>query len=348
MIFLFYVYLIFVFGFAFCNFNNIKMNITNPDEEFTLIDCKWQVLESLALPAEKLSLKSDIRFIQCRIPKDYSLFKLMKELGINVKKLTFDSFSCIVKNNVVGLQNLTYLSISQSTGWYWDPDLLTNLTNLEVLYMRNVSYHLPNNYFRFSNKLKSLEIHGQINNLRKGDLDGLTNLVYLKLESINIKSIDRDFNFDNLIYLKTLSISHKILNNLPLESFRNITNLENITIFCGNYNSDISNDYKFIILPNKLFTNLTSVKTLSLKSIESMELKEDVFADNFKMLEKLSISGCKRNTLPENIFNYTRNIKVLQITHNDLQYLPEKIIENMNKLEVLDLSCNKFNKMLRM
>ena len=178
--------------------------------------------------------------------------------------------------------------------------------------------------------------------LAKYNLVGLDGLNYLTISlsrSTYIWDIEDDFTFDGLISLKLLNLSHDALNGLPSGSFKKLSNLENIHVHCK------YQDGEPVILTNKLFKNLTSMKALAIESIGTKELTEDVFAKNFGMIQNLTISGYERDTLPVNIFNGTRNIKVLQITDNFLEYLPNNIFQNLRKLEVLDLSNNKLRKL---
>ena len=159
--------------------------------------------------------------------------------------------------------------------------------------------------------------------------------------------------FDNLISLKSLDINQNVLNDLPLKSFRNLTNFKTISVSLNDYvrfyeNSNSlpeSNNGKLFNLPNKLFANLKSLKTINLKFNNSMELTNNTFGHNFGKIQNLSISGYQLETLPSGIFDKTQNIKVLQISHNHLTSLPPNIFENLLKLEVLDLSFNKFQEL---
>ena len=83
---------------------------------------------------------------------------------------------------------------------------------------------------------------------------------------------------------------------------------------------------------------------MSLKSIGSKDLTEDVFASNFEKLKYLSISGYEGYTLSVNIFKNTQNLEVLRIRHNNLKALPYQIFKYLEKLKFLDLSYNKLDK----
>ena len=193
---------------------------------------------------------------------------------------------------------------------------------------------IPNNFFRNSSKLKTLEILNSFITLRKENFDGLLNLSLLKLD-INIDRENvKDDIFDSLRSLQSLEISHKTLNNLSPRSFRNLMYLENIILF-----GDTS-DTEFINLKSELLTNLTSMKSLNLKLDGLKDLSKDDFSENFGMLEKLSISGYQLKTFPLGIFNNLRNIRTLEITHTNLTSLPNYTFEKLKKLKNLDLSYN--------
>ena len=115
--------------------------------------------------------------------------------------------------------------------------------------------------------------------------------------------------------------------------------MKNIVVF---YDKEQINDLELLInSPNKLFTNLKSMTSLNLELFGLKELTKNIFANNFEMIQCLSINRYQEDTLPENIFMNTPNITELHITHNNLKSLPSHIFENLKFLQILDLSCNK-------
>ena len=344
MILLIYVYLLIAIDAVFCKEHiiyeseNKDVKVINTNEDYTIIRCEhlYNGLMNFTLPTRKLVVKNDIRFQTCYIPDNFQISKFMEDLGVEVNKLTFHLVSALKKHNLVGLENLQYLTISQRFD-EWDKDLLQNLTNLELLRIEECKFvALPINFFRYTRKLKTLEIlDSKVEKLGKELFHGLSNLSHLKLKIYLALSIDDGFTFEDLTSLKLLNISLYTLNILPPASFRNFINLENLIVHC--------NDYRYtdkeIILPNKLFVN---IKSLSLESVGSKELPKHIFEHNFGMIHKLSISGYEGDTLSDQIFKNTPNITELRITQNNIKSLPYYIFENLNKLEVLDLSCNKF------
>ena len=262
-----------------------------------------------------------------------------------MKKLTFEPEAYLEQYNLGGLENLTHLIMSQSLFEYEDSDLLKSLSNLEFLRMQ-YTYYIPKNFFKYSSKLKTLDIDGYLSYVKKEDFDGLRNLTDLKLKLTSDRlgpiSFEGGFTFDRLMSLKSLTISHDTLNILPADSLSNLKNLKKIIVFCDDYKSNFTKSFN---LPKKLFASLISMKELSLEFFGSKELTEDIFADNFGMLEKLSISGYKESTLPENIFKNIPNITELRIVHNNLKSLPCYIFKNLKKLKILDLSYNKLTEL---
>ena len=354
MIFLFYVYL-FAVDLVFCRdhqiyeYNNVK--VINTAENDTTIRCghPFNGLDNFTLPVRKLPVKNDIKFLGCIMPHNFNISKFMDDLEIPVNKLTFQQSYAITKHNIIGLKSLRHLCILSGTDNLLS-DLLENVPDLEQLSMDFID-DIPDNFFKYSTKLKKLEIlNSNLQTLKKEKFDGLINLSLLKL-NFNFDAIDVEDNiFDSLTSLKLLEISYKTLINLPGGSLRNLTKLESVNIFFDNadlnavsyYNHyQLTNSSNNLKLPNKLFANFKSMKALSLKLIGSIELREDIFNYNFETLHNLSISGYEGVTLPEKIFDSTRNVKVLQITNNSLESLPSNIFKNLHKLEVLDLSCNK-------
>ena len=298
-------------------------------------------------PIERQSLvtTNGILFNDCSFPKTFRISKFLKDLRLTVNHLIIQKFDLSSKENLLGLNNLSNFSIISTNHVNFDrlfqksyEDILQYLPNLEVLHIENmIADEIPLNFFSYSSKL------------RKEQFIGLKNLLHLKLILYGKMHIE-DGIFDNLTSLKTLDIYYNVLNQLPQGSFRNLTNLKTICVFVTDnvrfYRDEPeSNDGKLFELSNKLFTNLKSLKIISLRFENSMELTNNTFADNFGQLQNLSITGYKLDTLPSGIFDETRNLKVLQITHSNLTTLPPNIFKNLRNLEFLDLSYNKLKRL---
>ena len=344
------VYLLFTIDSVFCHYHFVyednDVKIRNTVEGNTIIQCENnRDLLNFTLPPKKIFVNNDIT-IACDLPENFQMSKFLKDLGANVSRLTINNK--FKKHHFVGLEDLSYLSI---TNYYNDlePDLLRNFSNLKEFRIVSLysSLEIPKYFFNYSSNLRLLEItDGIVVRLRKESFSGLTNLSVLKLKFSGHAYIENG-TFDNLKYLKLLNISHKTLNNLPQESFKNLIHLETIIIFCEDYGpvAEFQKYNKQILkLPNKLFFKL-KLKTLKLLSIGPKEITQDIFQENFGLLENLSISGYYLQTLPSGIFNNTWKIKVLQITHNHLVVLPIGIFKNLQELEILDLSHNKLYQM---
>ena len=362
MILLFYFYLITLNVSVFCDhyyeeYCDHNVTIYNTDKHYSLIKCDETMhnLEEFTLPVRKITVKNLIRFKDCNIPKKFKVSKITNDLGIKVTWLTFDNTTSLTKDNLVGFENLKHLLISKPNISNLEPDLLKNLSNLELLCLEDFK-KIPHNFFKYSSKLKTLEIKFNDSTIRPDTFNGLGNLTHLQLKMANINYTKEDFQFDGFTSLKSLEIAHRTLNELPEWLFKSLINVETITVlFCflqanlipgvddkQNYEIEHSKD---VILPDDIFANLKSLKSLSLKSIEKKNLTENVFSKNFDMLQNLTIYKYHGTTLPEKIFFNTRNLKVLQITNNYLTSLPTDIFKNLKNLEFLDLSNNQFEKL---
>ena len=129
------------------------------------------------------------------------------------------------------LKGLTHVNITRYYSRIWDSDLVQNQPNLEVLCIEGFD-DIPNNFFKYSSKLKMLEIlNGHIKELRKEVFYGLNNLLHLKLKIDFIESIEANFTFPGSTSLKNLEIFHYNLYILPPGSFKNLKNLENTIVF---------------------------------------------------------------------------------------------------------------------
>ena len=272
----------------------------------------------------------------------------MKDLEVKVRRLSIEGTENLTKDNFKGLEHFQHLTISYFVN-FSHADLLENLPNLTLFRLEDTkSKDIPNNFFRFSSKLKTLDIfYGGKSKLRKEQFYGLNNLSHLKLNIFDIYDVDEDFSFDGLTSLESLYISHQTLNKLPPLSLRNLLNLESIVVCCvdgTSYSQWIDNnvdDSKLVMLSEKLFANIRSLKALSIESIGTKDLPKNIFHNNFGTLENLSISEYLTDTLPQGIFNNVQNVTELRIINSNLKFLSFYIFINLKKLESLDLSNNK-------
>ena len=138
----------------------------------------------------------------------------------------------LLKDNLANLDSFQHLVILLGVDSLAS-DILNNIPNLEILRLDNLTHPIPDNFFRYCSKLRSLEIiNSDLVILRNKQFYGLTNLTHLKLKIDPNVIFEDGFSFDYLISLKSLSISHDNLNILPPKSFRNLSNLQSITVFC--------------------------------------------------------------------------------------------------------------------
>ena len=342
MFLLFCICLISATNFVFCHdkviYTYYDVRLVNTDKT-TVMNCNKNNIYKFITSSRQLPVKNHFTFYNCYLTENFNITKLFDSLKIKVKRLTFDDSDFYIKN-LHGLEDITHLSIKAFRGTLYS-DILHQFPNLQVFHLEgHAFYYIPMNFFGYSDKLKTFDIaESSIKKLRKRDFNGLTNLSLLKLRVGRgmdpAELIIEDGAFENLTSLKSLDITLSILKKAPLELFKNLKNLETFRISCKDSTKMI------ISLPEKLFTNQKSLKTLNIEAIGSNQLPNNVF-ENLETLENLRISEYEGDALPREIFNNTRNIKVLQITNNNLEFLPSNIFKNLKKLEILDLSYNKF------
>ena len=289
----------------------------------------------------QLSLYNDIIFLKSSFKNDFKISKFLEALGVTVNHLTLE-YCTYSKENFIGLESLSYFTIiGNKLELSIDHDVLLKLPNLKSLHIEESSIdELPIDSFRYFTKLKILKFSFFRLKLIKEQFAALGNLEHLELDVLERLDIENG-TFDDLTSLRSLDITIVFFDNLPEDLFKNLINLETVCVSMVDFEllDSLGNIFEF---PNKLFANLKSLKTISLKFYNSMKLTSNTFGDNFGNLQNLSISGYRWQTLPAELFNKIPNVKILQLSHNRLSSLEPNIFLNLQKLEILDLSYNKF------
>ena len=155
------------------------------------------------------------------------------------------------------------------------------------------------------------------------------NLVELDLRYNAIIHLNNDSDTE-LSTLRDLDISHNWrLQDLNSAFFASIPNLQKLSIR-GN-DLEVS---MFKGLRNLTYLDMSFNKPISVNSTPFRELE---------YLEDLKLRGCGLKNLSDTMFTGILNLLMLNLGHNDLDYLPSGVFVRLTKLEVLDLSYNNLD-----
>ncbi|XP_075050920.1 toll-like receptor 8 [Mixophyes fleayi] len=159
--------------------------------------------------------------------------------------------------------------------------------------------------------------------------------------------IDQNLNGKEFIHLSKLKYLDLSYNKLDFDSSNAFKELPRLHVLDLSYNSKyfivegVTHNFQFIDnLPSLKVLNLSwnGISTLTEYEINSSSLEELRFSGN-----RLDIMWTKWNQHYFNIFKNFSNLKILDISSNELETVPEKIFENLpTSLTKLYLNNNKF------
>ncbi|XP_063826823.1 toll-like receptor 7 [Ostrinia nubilalis] len=199
---------------------------------------------------------------------------------------------------------------------------------------------LPGNVFEGLRGLKTLRIRSRNNEwnnnkeleLSLGAFNGLRELHTLDLAYNNIRKIPSDLfcALENIISLNLTRNKIKFVDELGFGHK------------CGSTLQTIDLGYNDIMsLPaDSEILHLRRLTQLFLQNNKISELPGDVFSDLLS-LKVVNLSDNAINYLPEGLFYNTREIREIYMQNNELETLPKRIFNRLEQLLVLDLSANK-------
>ncbi|KAG6447430.1 toll-like receptor 7 [Manduca sexta] len=199
---------------------------------------------------------------------------------------------------------------------------------------------LPGNVFEGLRGLKTLRIRTMNNEwsnnkeleLSLGAFNGLRELHTLDLAYNNIRKIPSDLfcALENIISLNLTNNKIKFVDELGFGHKCGST-LQTI---------DLSNNDIMSLPADSEILHLRRLTQLFLQNNKISELPHEVFSDLLS-LKVVNLSDNGINYLPEGLFHNTREIREIYMQNNELEILPKKIFNRLEQLLVLDLSANK-------
>ncbi|GLT90600.1 hypothetical protein SLE2022_085230 [Rubroshorea leprosula] len=249
------------------------------------------------------------------------------------------------------------LDLDYVDGWfnsYLNASLFLPFEELKSLSLADngINGFIENEGFKRLFKLRSLEIldlsYNYLNNSFLTSLSDLLSLKSLNLAKCNLmiatNHMEGFMRFSNMRNLKILDLSGNDLNINILTSLGELPSLKSLSLIGCNLmiasnHRDGADFEKLSRFRHLEFLDLSDNKDLN-NSILS-------YLSSFSSLKTLILSNCRLNaTLSTRELSNLRNLKVLDISHNDIDSLESSQDEQNLRfvhLEVLDLSYNFFN-----
>ena len=197
---------------------------------------------------------------------------------------------------------------------------------LLILHSAETSFSITN-----LSSLKTFILH--VPKTGKIDENMSTCLGPFQIQSIENLSLNGDFsyfNLDNLINLRSLTLTGTIKDDFNFDIFMNLCNqLQELTISYTNI--DAHNLYK--LFDGHHFSNL---KTLALIVCDTRIDKK--FIDRFPMLRKFYIHRCNLELSELDVFSNLKQLHFLDLSENRINLSASS---NMKSLQTLDLSNNE-------
>merc|ERR1719233_2172246 len=252
------------------------------------------------------------------------------------------------------LPNLKRLKIDYNRIGALSYDILRSVKGLEELSLAyNIIREIPEGTFKDLKDLKILNLYGNkiagVNtetfmgvesNLEYMDLgfniiNDITRISYPKLRYLNLeKNMIRNISnvFNLLTSLQVLNLGENMIDELPAETFRDMTNLLQVNL----------NKNKVRNLEPGVFENAFLTK-VNMSGNQLTEIQSKSFS-NLEILEVVDLSGNQISAIKNGAFDRIPHLKTLHLQKNRLSSYKGDIYSGMGndtELEYLDLSDNE-------
>lgn len=224
-----------------------------------------------------------------------------------------------------GLSNLESLTIcTHNSEWSammmeLEKDAFTGLNHLKQLNLtQNNLWTLPASVFCSLDSLESL-------NLSRNYLQDVMDLGFASQDLRSCR-----------LPLETLDLSHNSLTIVPTTAFGQLTRLKTLYLNGNNLN----------ILEDEAFTGLETLQKLDLANNELVALPPDTFRE-MKHLRELYLQNNSLTALAPGIFSNLEGLLLLNLSRNDItnDWLNSDAFSALHQLRVLDLSHNQLTRL---
>ena len=227
-------------------------------------------------------------------------------------------------------QQLLHLDLSHNRISVLREGIFSNLSHLRDLHLNNNNISDPSGIRANLSQLQYLDLScNQVADLPDGIFNNLPQLIYQNL-SYNSIAILPDGIFDNLPRLTQLILNNNNI-SYPGGISANLTSLKYLVL----------NNNQLSVLPEGLFQYFQQLLYLDLSNNRISVLREGIFS-NLSLLYYLHLNNNNISD-PTGICADLPQLHILDLSNNKIKDLPVHCFERYNKLESIDISCNRFS-----
>jgi Leucine-rich repeat (LRR) protein len=310
------------------------------------IECLTPILEPLTFPIEHIFNFEASKPIRMKISNKKFNFlpdKILRggnfmflDLSNNsIEKVSLNAFGLIIFMETLDLSrnkisNLLFLSSNLNKQ--------TNLCSSFAAYDNLIELNLSSNQIEFLDKhsfwcLNSLQRlflrRNYLKTIDLSDLDRLTRLDMLILDSNEIEQLVNQNNYSKMVRLAVLSLNFNRIKYIEALAFNGLKNLTELNLLLNLY----------LNLKTSIFNNLRSLKLLRISSLNQTELNEQSFV-GLVSLSELRLERARISTITNGTFLPLLNLKALYLDNNDITQLSRNVFDGLINLEVLSLTGN--------
>ena len=284
------------------------------------------------------------------------LLQTLTKLDILI--LNKNEIAALDEDTFVHTHLLTRLDLAQNTLTYLPSGLFNGLIELRYLHLfENKITSLGENLFNDNSNLIWLSLHNNnISVLPYGLFEGLTLLKIVYLQQNQIISLTSGM-FNNTTNIDRLDLGKNEISMIPNRLFKGFIKLQHLDLHknqlvyldlglfheTNNLAFLYLQENKLAVLPSGLFQELTRLRVLSLHTNNLKSLPFDIFAGLIS-LESLFIQNNYMTSVGYQILRGLQNLRHLNLSHSFINSLDIKSFQDTGKLEFLDMSDNKLER----
>ncbi|XP_053695140.1 leucine-rich repeat-containing G-protein coupled receptor 4-like [Sabethes cyaneus] len=236
-----------------------------------------------------------------------------------------------------GADNMKDLMISANPLRSVSEDAFANLHQLEILILAHGEIaELPGRLFNNNRALKVISLNSnQITSIDAEIFNGLDELAKLDLAENQLKVFDFKFLKASIVVLNNNSLEHLAVNEHCNSVYANNNRIQTITV-------DGNNMAKLSLINNRItdISNITKLTNLTSLSLGSNALVRDTGFSSLVALEELMLQSTYIDFSPDTFANLV-NLKILDLSYNNLTTVDFKIFGSQNSLQVLSYVGNQ-------
>ncbi|XP_058822849.1 leucine-rich repeat-containing G-protein coupled receptor 4-like [Topomyia yanbarensis] len=236
-----------------------------------------------------------------------------------------------------GADSMKDLMISANPLSTISEDAFANLHQLEILILAHGEItSLPSKLFQNNRMLKVISLNSnKIASIEADVFNGLDELVKLELADNQLASFDFKLLKATVLVLNNNSLEHLVINEHCSTVYANNNNIRTISV-------DGTNVLKLSLINNRIndISNLTKLTNLTSLSLGSNKLKPDTVFSSLNSLEELMLQSTLVNLTPDTFANLA-NLKILDLSYNNMTEVDFKIFGSQNSLQILSYVGNQ-------